>query len=335
MSEFASAAMIRVLTQGMRELGLDPGPRAPATADARVDLSLKRTLVARAVGLGGLECLPLLGRGLHRLAHEPTHRALAAARHARDLFERWQRLERYIHSRHRCVLLACTATEARLQHVSLGAAPAPSAAEDLVVVGVLAALLEAIGLQEVQAWAGTAAVYPQASAPDLERVSANGSSAAWRFAWGGQAAPRLTPGIDARAQALGADPAWPDTTRLAYLRLVADLTRPLPLRELAEEIGMAWRTLQRRLAEGGLSYTQLLAEARCRVGAWRLLHTTDPIAEVGFLSGFADQPHFTREMQRRVGLPPAAYREAFALAPEEGADVLPAGATRRAEPARR
>jgi AraC-like DNA-binding protein len=41
------------------------------------------------------------------------------------------------------------------------------------------------------------------------------------------------------------------------------------------------------------------------------LHTADPIAEVGFLSGFADQAHFTRELRRRVGLPPAAYRAAF------------------------
>ncbi len=74
---------------------------------------------------------------------------------------------------------------------------------------------------------------------------------------------------------------------------------------------MPTRTLQRRRGQAGLSYSRLLAEARCRTGAWRLMHTTDPIAEVGFLSGFSDQAHFTREMQRRVGMPPAAYRQAF------------------------
>ncbi len=83
------------------------------------------------------------------------------------------------------------------------------------------------------------------------------------------------------------------------------------MRELAEGLGFPVRTLQRRLGHAGLSPSRLLAEARCRSGAWRLLHTADPIAEVGFLSGFADQAHFTRELRRRVGLPPAAYRAAF------------------------
>lgn len=312
MSDFASAAMMRVLTQGLRDLGLDPGPPPPATADARVELAQKRELLAHAVQRGGLSCLPLLGRGLHRLAHEPTHRALAAARHPRDLFERWLRLERYIHSRHRCLIEACTDQEARLRHVSMGGGPPPSAAEDLVVVGVLAALLEAIGLQNVQAWVGAAAAYPNPAAAELTQACAQGTTGDWRFAWGEALLRPCAPGAVSRAQALGADPAWPATTQAAYLALVADLTRPLPLRELANATGLAWRTLQRRLSEGGLSYSQLLAEARCRVGAWRLLNTTDSIAEVGFLSGFADQPHFTRELQRRVGMPPAAYREAFA-----------------------
>jgi AraC-like DNA-binding protein len=311
MSDFASAAMIRVLTQGMRELGLESGALVSTPADARVDLGLKRTLVARAVQLGGLGCLPLLGRGLHRLAHEPTHRALAAARHPRDLFERWQRLERYIHSRHRCVVHACTDTEAWVEHVSIGSAPAPSAAEDLVVVGVLAALLESIGLREVRAHAGDAAAYPHSVPGALEKAAACGTSASWHFAWSGQASRGAWPPNESPAQALGADPSWSETTKSAYLRLAADLTRPLPLRELASDIGVPWRTLQRRLAEGGLSYSRLLAEARCRAGAWRLLYTPEPIAVVGFLCGFADQPHFTREMQRRVGMTPAAYRDAF------------------------
>lgn len=32
------------------------------------------------------------------------------------------------------------------------------------------------------------------------------------------------------------------------------------------------------------------------------------------MSGFSDQAHFTREMQKRVGMPPAAYRAAFSRA---------------------
>jgi AraC-like DNA-binding protein len=311
MSEFASAAMVRVVAQGMRQLGLEPGPIAPAATHARVDLDLKRMLLGRAVALGGLRCLPLLGRGLHQLTHEPTHLALVSARHVPDLLERWQRLERYVHSRHRCVVDTCTSRTAVVRHVCVGDGAPPSAAEDLVVAGVLAALVESIGLQRVQVWIGDVMAYPDPQADPIERACSERSTGTWQFCWTGTVNRAETAGFGSSTQELGADPTWCETTRSAYQRLLTDLTRPLSLAELAADLGLPLRTLQRRLADGGISYSQLLAEARCRAGAWRLLHTLDPIAEVGFLSGFTDQPHFTREMQRRVGMPPAAYRRAF------------------------
>ncbi len=310
--DFASAAMIRVLAQGMRECGLDPGPLAPASGEARVDLTLKQALVGSAVAQRGLGCLPLLGRGLHRLRHEPTHHALASARDARDLFERWQRLERYIHSRHRCVIESCTATQARIRHCSLGDGMAPSAAEDLVVLGVLAALLEAIGLRRVCVWVADAPAWPEPEVSGIEVAAAQGRTANWLFSWDGPTQNGRRSPMAGLPPELGADPAWPAAAREAYGRLVLDLTMPPTLRHLASEMGLPWRTLQRRLAEASLTYSQLLAQARCRAGAWRLLNTAESIAEVGFVCGFADQPHFTRELQRRVGMPPAAYRAAFA-----------------------
>lgn len=101
--------------------------------------------------------------------------------------------------------------------------------------------------------------------------------------------------------------------RSAYSRLASDLTRSVTLPLLAGELGVAPRTLQRRLGCAGLSFTELLAEARSRAAAWWLLHTADPIAGIGFVCGYADQSHFTREPQRGVGMPPAAYRQAFGI----------------------
>lgn len=313
MIDFASAAMIRVLAQGMRECGLDPGPQARPGAEARVDLRLKQQLVRSALHQGGIGCLTLLGRGLHRLTHEPTHQALASARDALDLMQRWQRLERYIHSRHRCEVHAAGDHHVRVRHVTRTPGGAPSAAEDLVVLGVLAALLEAIGLQRVRASVAGAAAYPEPDVDGIGRAAARAATATWDFRWDGSAPPTPARGLVSAAAELGADGAWPALARAAYLRLVTDLTRTAPLRDLAAELAVPVRTLQRGLSQAGLTYTHLLAEARCRAGAWRLLHTGEPIAEVGFLSGFADQPHFTRELRRRVGMPPAAYREAFGL----------------------
>ena len=171
MIDFASAAMIRVLAQGMRELGLDPGLVEQDAGGARVALRLKQDLVKAAVLQGGIECLPTLGRGLHRLTHEPTHQALVSARDARDLFERFQRLERYIHSRHRCEIESCGSHEAQIRHVSLDRGSSPSAAEDLVVAGVLGALLEAIGLQQVQVRLAGAMIFPESQPQAVEHAA--------------------------------------------------------------------------------------------------------------------------------------------------------------------
>lgn len=303
--------MMRVLAQGMRELGLDPGDESAASGEARVPLRVKQELVQSAVRQGGLACLHRLGRGLHRLAHEPTHHALTSAPIAGDLFQRWQRLERYIHSRHRCIVESCDEERARLRHVNVKQGNPPSVAEDLVVAGVLAALLEAIGLQGVELRLGTRSEYRPGDPQDIADAAAKGVTSTWNFHWEGQ---RTRGGEALLAPTAGGsrpDQAWNDTARAAYVRLADSLVRPLGLAELAADMGIPGRTLQRRLGGQGLSYSKLLAEARCRTGAWRLLNTMDPIAEVGFLSGFSDQSHFTREMQRRVGVPPAAYREAF------------------------
>lgn len=327
MSDFASAAMVRVLVQGMRELGLRPPPEAAqAAADgaraATVQLALKRSLVASAVAQGGLACLPLLGRGLRRHRLDPTHRALASARSVDDLLARWQRLERYIHSRHRCEVVTLRPGHARLRHVPRAGTTPPLPAEDLVVLGLLAVLLEELGLGGVQAHAGGVPAYPQADAAGLACAAAAGSTAEWQLAWHAEpdaGGATLRPCSAGAAWHPAADDLvvfadWPSPLADCARLLLDDLMHPLPLPALAAALDWAPRSLQRALARAGLGYAPLLAELRCRAAACWLLRSTAPIAEVGFVCGYADQPHFTRELCRRVGMTPARYREAFAEA---------------------
>ena len=348
MSDFASAAMVRVLVQGLRELGLQPPPEAAQAAAqgaraATVQLGLKRSLVASAVAQGGLACLPLLGRGLRRYRHDPTHRALASARGVDDLLARWQRLERYIHSRHRCDVVALHRGRARLRHVARAGTPPPQPAEDLVVLGLLATLLEELGLQDVQARAGGVPAYPHADAAGLARAAAAGSTAQWQLAWRAGPGPGAgrAASVDGaahredtdRTAATGWQPAadelvafaeWPSPLADCARVLLRDLMHPPALPALAAALGWAPRSLQRALAGTGLGYAPLLAELRCRAAACWLLRSTAPIAEVGFVCGYADQPHFTREMCRRVGMTPARYREAFATGRPDRAAPVPA-----------
>ena len=317
-ADFASAAMLRLLAQGMRDLGLDPEPVAPPAAGrgATVPLDDKRRLVAAAQAQGGIGCLALLGRGLHRLAHEPTHRALASARDVPDLLARWGRLERYIHSRHRVEVLSLADGRVQLLHRARPGCPPPLPAEDLVVLGVLLALLEALGAAGVTAHVGAVPVYPAPDDAALASAARMQRTAAWSIAWetGPAARPALHAGA-AQGPELVAPDGWPEAARRSFALLGADLTSPLALPALARAQGCAPRSLQRQLGQAGLGYTHLLAAARCSAASWWLLGTPTAIAEVGFLCGYADQPHFTRDFRQRVGLTPMRYREAFGTQP--------------------
>lgn len=300
-ADFASAAMLRVLAQGLRDLGL-PAPLAPD--GATVGLDAKRAMLQHAIQQGGMRCLPLLGRGLHRFTHEPSHRALATARDARDLFERWGRLERYIHSRHRVQIVEVGDCEARLRHVSLRSQAPPHAAEDLVVLGVLVAFLEACGHQGLRAWAGGVQVYPDGAGEP------SGDMSGWHITWAAQA-------TRAAATALGdlaPDEAWPADVKALFNGLVQRLPAAPAMDELARQLGRRRRSLQRELQQQGTGYRPLLAEARYRTAGWWLLQTEAPLAEIGFLCGHADQSHFTREFRRRSGMTPADYRRHFSAA---------------------
>ena len=320
MKQFASSAMMRALAQGMRDLGLHPPEPLPrsAAASATVDLDLKRALVKSAVEQGGLACLPLLGRGLHRHTHDPTHRTLASARDPADLFRRWTQLERYVHSHHRLKVIGCTADSATTQHVARNRGAAPSAAEDLVVLGVLAALLEAIGATDVEARVGEQQAYPLADAIGLAPAARRSETGLWTWQWkfdvDHRHRTREVTLLDAGPpinQLVAAQP-WPDIAKKAFVLIASHLTTPLRVDAVAHNLHTSPRSLQRVLQREGLTCEGLLAEARCRSAAWWLLQTEASIAEIGFLAGYADQSHFTRDYKARSGLTPGLYRSEFA-----------------------
>jgi AraC-like DNA-binding protein len=305
--------MLRVLVQGMRDLGLNPEAGAPRSSGraATVPLDAKRQLIHSALMQGGVGCLALLGRGLHRHAHEPTHQALMSARNVADLFTRWARLERYIHSCHRVELLASTACGARVLHMPRPGHPAPLPAESLVVLGVLVALIEAMGAAAVTARIGPVNVCPQPDTSALAAVVERGLTEEWFIGWAPFAASARPPSDVCRAPNPVAPQAWSALAQRCFSALCADLMQPLTLPALAHAQGEAPRSLQRKLRHAGLGYTELLAEARCSSASWWLIHTATPFAEVGLVSGYADQPHFTRDFKGRVGMTPQRYRTAF------------------------
>ena len=80
--------------------------------------------------------------------------------------------------------------------------------------------------------------------------------------------------------------------------------------DIANRLGLSGRTLQRRLADQGHAYQDLVDNARYEL-AQRLLQKTDyALAEIAFLTGFAEQSTFSRAFKRWSRKTPAAFRRA-------------------------
>ena len=78
--------------------------------------------------------------------------------------------------------------------------------------------------------------------------------------------------------------------------------------DIAAQLAMSGRTLQRRLGEQGYSFQGLVDEARRQL-AERLLRETDyALAEIAYLTGFSEQSAFTRAFKRWAGQTPRSYR---------------------------
>ncbi|MEC8631701.1 MAG: AraC family transcriptional regulator [Pseudomonadota bacterium] len=81
--------------------------------------------------------------------------------------------------------------------------------------------------------------------------------------------------------------------------------------DMARDMGMSERTLQRRLSEEGTSYQAVLEKARRRLAEGLLTQSGHSLAEIAFLTGFSEQSAFSRAFARWTGRTPAAYRATF------------------------
>lgn len=141
----------------------------------------------------------------------------------------------------------------------------------------------------------------------MDALLASGACPRWTFAW------RDDTTHPARARSAPAvfDGA-PEIVRAIARLLVSDLLRRWRLDDVAATLGRGARALQRDLAADGWRFTDIVAQARQCEAARLLRETASPLAEIGYLCGYADQAHFNRQFEQRVGVPPGQYRRAFA-----------------------
>ena len=86
---------------------------------------------------------------------------------------------------------------------------------------------------------------------------------------------------------------------------------PPAIRSTADMAGVSTRTLQRRLAEVGLTHTGLVSRGRMRLAVkWRT-ETEKRISEIAYSLGYNDPANFTRAFRQQTGMSPRTYRRAY------------------------
>ena len=84
---------------------------------------------------------------------------------------------------------------------------------------------------------------------------------------------------------------------------------PPALERVAAGLKMSARTLQRRLADLGLKFSEVVEETRRDLAQDYLARSNLALAEVAFLLGYADLATFIRAFKRWTGHTPKAYRD--------------------------
>jgi len=297
-TDFASAAMMKLVTLGLSLQNISIS--LPKTSGARVPRSLKRHILSTVQQTHGLRAILGIADALARMPEEPVLLALTRAASLQELLVRWRRMERFSHGRHFIDADIRNAHSASIQHRAIDDRSSPEACETALVISVLSALGERIVSGPVQVTSACGRIIRSDCvwAHDLPTDWSGRFLLAARPANKHASASFLKPRID--------EPLLLD-------QLVArDPVHRWTIREMAAQLGVSSRTLQRKLKGGNTSASEIIRRARLNLAAARLLDTpATSLAEIGFLCGFSDQAHFTRTFSLHVGTTPHSYRSDF------------------------
>ncbi|HKU95645.1 MAG TPA: DJ-1/PfpI family protein [Vineibacter sp.] len=108
--------------------------------------------------------------------------------------------------------------------------------------------------------------------------------------------------------------AAPPQSRLAELPawIVSNLDGDLGVESLARSVGMTARTFARHFAQRhGGTPARLVQDLRLEAACRHLEDGDSAVKRIATLCGFGDEERMRRAFQRRLGVPPAVYRERF------------------------
>jgi AraC-like DNA-binding protein len=116
----------------------------------------------------------------------------------------------------------------------------------------------------------------------------------------------VAPQLEAELSQVLASKAIGEQVKGTLKRLLAG-RRP-GIEEVARELRLSSRTLQRRLTDEGATFQQLMQEARRELARHYLLHSSLELNETAYLLGYEDAPSFFRAFHQWEGRSPGDWR---------------------------
>ena len=116
----------------------------------------------------------------------------------------------------------------------------------------------------------------------------------------------LAPQLDEELKQQRGLESFPERVRATIQKKLAG-RRP-KMHDIARELHLSSRTLQRRLQEAGYSFQQVMEEARHQLARHYLTNSLLELNETAYLLGFEDANSFVRAFRGWEGVPPAHWR---------------------------
>ena len=305
--------VVRRLKQTNPELISSGANTADAVRHAHVPTESKRDFLDLVMQEAGAETLLSIGQGIRDVAYDPLWHAAVRSADPAVLFDKWRRFEVFGHSRNRLRIDQNHERRASFRRYTVDGGT-PTMPENLLICGLIIALLEEIGCRGLQCEMPlddeTTHVLRQDRRFSVPQDAGMLSTDTWTIEWR-TFSPReedTTPLSEfteiAPPHSLGS------SVKTALRLLTSDAARHWKVAELAREAGLSTRSLQRGLRDAELSFSGLVRLVRIHE-ACRLLKNSDaPITTIGFCAGFSDSAHFSRDFRASMGMTPTDYRTA-------------------------
>ena len=309
-TDFSSGMLVQLILASFRRQGILeavlPKEDIHLAGAPRVGLDFKRNLLRTAFNTFGYA--PILEAGFDiRLQHDsPMGYTLLKATSVNDLLNRFFRFEKYFHSKHRLAIRSEDEKSITLWHYSKTSVR-PEIYEDIVVAGLLAGILDRFGCRDlVLEIEGQPLI---ARGKVIRDISLPGDCSCFTVRWS-TVGPAHIPVFDGQNRFLNSLTAagMGPVSRKTGSLISSDPVRSWKVEDVAGEFGLSARSLQRRLTEEGTTFSKCVMAARCQCAVYYMTEEIDNLSAVGFLAGFSDAAHFSREFSKTMGILPSDFR---------------------------